>query len=166
MIEIRPLLLDEIPIVQNIARTTWPVTFGDVMPPEQIEYMLNLMYSEESLLSQILDKKHNFLLASEKNVPLGFTSYETNYANKRQIMIHKIYLLPQAQGKGIGTKLIDFISTIGKSIQDTHVRLKVFVHNPNAIGFYEKIGFSKAGIENTDIGNNYIISDYIMLRKI
>jgi diamine N-acetyltransferase len=84
----------------------------------------------------------------------------------KQTMIHKIYLLPQAQGKGIGTRLIDFISEIGKAMQETHVRLKVFVRNPKALGFYEKIGFSNTGIENTDIGNNYVISDYVMLRKI
>jgi diamine N-acetyltransferase len=162
MIVIRPLLLHETTIVQAIAHNTWPKTFGQVIPLAQIDYMLELMYSEESLRNQIQNKQHKFLLAVQDGDPLGFISYELNYKSEVETMIHKLYLLPQSQGKGIGKALIDAVSDISKNNNCSGLRLKVFIHNPKAVGFYQKLGFMVVGTEQTDIGSGYVITDYVM----
>lgn len=80
--------------IQKIAHETWPNTFGHVITAEQINYMLDLIYSEESLKKQMIEKGHNFILAEKDNHTLGFTSYEINYNSEPQLMIHKLYILP------------------------------------------------------------------------
>lgn len=152
--------------IQKIAYATWPVTFGQAIPKEQINYMLQVIYNEESLKKQILEKGHDFILAEKDNQSLGFTSYEINYNSEPQLMIHKLYILPVVQGLGIGTKFLNVLSGIAKQNNNKLLRLKVYFQNTNAIGFYEKYGFKKIGTKKTDIGNNYSILDYVMMKEL
>jgi ribosomal protein S18 acetylase RimI-like enzyme len=166
MVEFRKIELDELYKVRKIAYETWPNTFGQLLPREQIDYMLQLIYNEGALKRQMLEKGHNFIVAEKDNHPLGFTSYEINYISKPQLMIHKLYLLPMAQGLGIGAKFITLLSEIAIQNKNKQLRLKVYFKNTKAIGFYEKYGFRKIGTEMTDIGNNYTILDNVMVKEL
>ena len=166
MVEFKKIEITDWAKIQKIAYETWPNSFGQVIPEEQINYMLQLIYNEESLKEQILEKGHNFILAEKDNQSLGFTSYEINYNSEPQLMIHKLYILPEAQGLGIGSKFINLLSEIAKLNHYKQLRLKVYFENTKAIGFYEKYGFKKNGTETTDIGNNYTILDNIMVKKL
>jgi len=155
----------EVKIIETIARKTWPNTFGEVMPKEQIDYMLDLIYNEKALLEQIT-KGHNFILINYYNQPVGYTSYELNYRNKPQLMIHKIYLLPSSQGLGIGEKTFNHFTQIAVEHQQKVLTLKVFHKNDKAIGFYGKKGFKKVDVETTDIGNGYFILDNVLEKEL
>jgi ribosomal protein S18 acetylase RimI-like enzyme len=166
MVEFKKIEITDWAKIQKIAYETWPNTFVQVIPKEQINYMLQLIYNEESLKNQILEKGHNFILAEKDNQAIGFTSYEINYNSKPQLMIHKLYILPVTQGLGIGTKFLDLLIGIAQQNNNNQLRLKVYFENTKAIGFYEKYGFNKTGTETTDIGNNYSILDDIMVKKL
>ncbi len=166
MVEFKKIEITDVAKIQKIAYETWPTTFGQVIPEEQINYMLQLIYNEESLKKQILEKGHNFILAEKENKSLGFTSYEINYNSEPQLMIHKLYILPETQGLGIGTKFLTLLTEIAQQNNNNQLRLKVYFENTKAIGFYEKYGFNKIGTETTGIGNNYSILDNIMIKKL
>lgn len=166
MIDFRHIGIDELHKIRKIVYETWPNTFGQVMLKEQITYMLELIYNKESLKKQMLEKRHNFILAERDNEAIGFTSYEINYNSNHQLMIHKIYLVPSSQGLGIGSKLLNLLSEIALQNMNNQLRLKVFFQNTKAIQFYEKYGFKKVGTEMIDIGNNYIISDIVMVKQL
>lgn len=151
--------------IAAIARETWPHTFGNLMPEDQIAYMLDLMYSLSALHQQMAEG-HHFLMIHHKNNPVGYTSYELNYKDKPQLMVHKVYLLPSSQGSGIGKKTFGHLMEIAKENEQNSLRLKVFHKNTQAIGFYEKKGFAHMGTEKTDIGHGYTILDHIMVKKL
>jgi ribosomal protein S18 acetylase RimI-like enzyme len=75
--------------------------------------------------------------------------------------IHKRYVLPTAQGTGVGKKLIEYISTIALQNRNQILSLNVFRKNP-AIEFYERIGFKKVKEINIDVGNGFTMNDYVM----
>lgn len=152
--------------IQKIAYETWPDTFGQIISKEQLDYMLDLIYSEDSLVDEMINIGHDFILAEENNHSLGFTSYEIFFNWKPQLMIHKIYILPSSQGLGIGTKFLDLLSAIAIQNNNKQLRLKVYFKNYKAINFYEKYGFKNIGSEITDIGNNYAILDNIMIKEL
>ena len=153
----------DVKLIEEIARNTWPNTFGKVMQKEQIEYMLNLIYNKSALIQQMTNG-HNFIIIKYNNLPIGYTSYELNYKKKNQLIIHKIYLLPSSQGLGIGKSTFEYLTQIAKENNQSTLTLKVFYKN--AIGFYEKKGFKSIGTETTDIGMNYIILDRVMSKNI
>jgi diamine N-acetyltransferase len=166
MIRLKLATPEDWPAIQKIAYNTWPHTFGAVMSKEQIDYMLELIYNEQSLKEQMVEKNHQFLLALKDETPLGFTSYELNYRKEPQLMVHKIYLLPEAQGLGIGTKVFDYLNEVAKTHNQKRLRLKVFYKNDKAEAFYKKYGFANAGTESTGIGRGYIILDNVMEKQI
>jgi ribosomal protein S18 acetylase RimI-like enzyme len=166
MLEFKKARINDLLKIQRIAYETWPITFGQVITNEQINYMLELIYNEASLKRQMIEKEHNFILAEKGNQSLGFASYEINYNSEPQLMIHKLYILPFTQGLGIGTKFLNLLSDIALQNNNKQLRLKVYFKNTKAIGFYEKYGFQKIGTETTNLGNNYNVLDNIMVKEL
>lgn len=165
MIEITNATANDYRIIQQIAQETWPVTYGTILSSEQIDYMFDMMYSLEVLEEQVNLERHHFILAKEDDIYLGFASYELNYQNTVKTKIHKIYLLPKSQRKGIGSLLISEIVKEAKKNNNTSLSLNVNRYN-KAFYFYQKIGFVKVGEEDINIGNDYIMEDYIMEKTI
>lgn len=151
--------------IQAIAHETWYPTFGDILSKDQIKYMLEMMYSIDSITEQVAQKGHVFLLAKEGENCLGYAAYETNYKGTNKTKVHKIYILPTAQGKGVGKSLFNEIEKIAKANGNDNLSLNVNRQN-KAVDFYEKIGFEKIGIEDIDIGNGFLMEDFIMDKKI
>ena len=162
MIEIRKAFAEELPIVREIAYQTWPDTFAGILSPPQIEYMLKLMYDLKTLESQLLEKGQVFLLVEEEGEFLGFAAYELNYSEGVKAKLHKIYVLPSAQGKGLGKKLIIEVSDQAKAKGQKSLLLNVNKFNQPAIDFYGYLGFKEAFREVIDIGNGYVMDDVVM----
>jgi len=163
MIEIRLATASDIPLIQCIAEETWPVTFGEILSSEQIRYMLDWMYSSEMLQKHLTEEGHVFLLAwdSQQDRAVGFAGIQ--HAVKGQLTkIHKLYILPNQQGKGVGTKLIKSIQEMACAAQDEALYLNVNKYNIQAIKFYEYIGFKEIAQEVIDIGNGYVMDDFVL----
>jgi ribosomal protein S18 acetylase RimI-like enzyme len=159
--KIRPLAKEYLSKVQSIAHRTWPTTFANILSAEQIDYMLNWMYSLEMLESQ-LEKGHTFLLAEEEGKELGFAGLELNYSEGPKAKLHKIYLLPEAQGKGAGKALILEVAERARKSGQKSLLLNVNKYNQKAIEFYNRIGFQEIYKEVIDIGNGYMMDDVVM----
>lgn len=158
---IRKIAIQELSKVQSIAHRTWPSTFANILSHEQIEYMLNWMYSLEMLESQF-EKDHTFLLADLNGEELGFAGFELNVTEGPKAKLHKIYLLPTAQGMGMGKALIFEVTERAKAAGQKSLLLNVNKYNQKAIDFYIKIGFQEIYEEVIDIGNGYIMDDVVM----
>jgi GNAT superfamily N-acetyltransferase len=165
MIIIKEASIEDLNTVQEIAYKSWPDTYSTILSQDQIDYMLNLWYTSEVLIDNMTHKKHFFLLALDGDICLGFASYEHNYLNKNSTRLHKIYLLPEAQGKGVGKLLIDTVENLAKIHQSDFISLNVNKFN-KACSFYQKIGFEIVDEYDTEIGNGYLMEDYIMQKKV
>lgn len=165
MIEIIEAKVEQLDIVQDIAQKTWPIAYKDVISSSQIEYMLEMMYSNSALKEQLEVKKHHFILAKKEKEFLGFASYEFDCNSVGKTKIHKLYVLPETQGCGIGVKLVNFLSEKAKENHQSAIFLNVNKYNP-AQNFYKKIGFVVAYEEVIDIGNNFIMDDFVMEKEI
>jgi len=164
MIKILDAGLDDIKTIQEITNITWPITYGEILSKEQLDYMLGLFYSEEALAKQIENKEQLFYLISDSESIIGFIGIEHNYKNEAITKIHKIYLLPETQGKGIGKKVFDEIQNMALENNSKGLLLNVNRFN-TALGFYKKIGFEVAEEINIEIGNGYLMEDYVMKKK-
>lgn len=165
MITIEKASTEDIKTVQAIAKETWAVTFVEILSQSQIGYMLEMMYSTEAIIKQMTEQNHVFFLASEGDKSVGYLSVEANYKGQSKTKIHKIYILPSAQGKGIGKLLIEKATQVAKEHQNQALSLNVNRNNI-AVKFYETVGFTIVGQENIDIGNGFLMEDYIMDKQL
>jgi len=147
--------------IRNIAYKTWPETYGKILGLEQLAYMLDRLYTTSALQQTITEKNHQYLLIKENDQYLGFASYQHDYLGLNVTRLHKLYLLPETQGRGAGKLLIDAIETMARNNHSEKVSLNVNRFN-NALSFYQKSGYSIVGEEDIDIGNGYLMEDYKM----
>lgn len=152
-------------IIREIAYTTWPVAYGSFISKTQLDYMLEKFYSDATLTENFTYKNHHFLLAKENQSCLGFASYEPDYLGEKIVRLHKIYLLPEAQGKGVGKLLISEIEKIANQLNHHGISLNVNRYN-KAFDFYTKIGFECIGEEDIELDFGYLMEDFKMLKKL
>lgn len=95
-----------IPVIRSISSRVWPETFSPILSPEQIRYMMEMMYSTESLARQMTEPGLRYFLARHEGEYVGYLSTQTDYRGTNRTKIHKIYVLPETQGCGCGKFLI------------------------------------------------------------
>lgn len=155
--------ITDIPLIQELTFKIWPQTYAAIISKEQIEYMLDMMYSEPSLIKQ-LSEGCVYILIYENKKAVGFASYQQ--VDAKIFKLDKIYILKSQQGKGIGKFVIDYILDTLKNKGGHSLRLQMNRQNKNAKLFYDSIGFEIIDEANFDIGNGYFMNDYIMEKKI
>ena len=159
-LSIRFATQQDLSLVEQLAQQIWPVTYKDILSPDQLAYMMNLIYSPAALERQFTQEKQHFLIAELDSNPVGFASF-SRQENPGVYKLHKIYVHPSTQGKGLGKSIIDFITQYLKNEKATTLLLNVNRYN-KAKSFYEKLGFTVIGEEDIDIGSNYFMNDYVM----
>ena len=165
MITVLPATATDFAPIRSIAHATWPRAYGELLSKAQLDYMLGAFYNDTALKESVSQKRHHFVLANEGNQTLGFASFEWNYDQQKQTKIHKIYILPSAQGKGVGKALIDYIATEARKQGSLTLCLNVNRFN-KAITFYEKMGFSIISEVNIELEYGYLMEDYVMERPV
>ena len=159
--EIKKATVADVEIIQELAEAIWPVCYGEIVSPEQLRYMLDLIYTPAALKAQ-MEKGHQFIIAYEAETPIGFASYSAKSNEEpTTFRLHKIYVLTSLQTKGIGSALLEYVTTQSKNAGATLLELNVNKYNP-AKTFYEKKGFQILREEVIDIGNGYVMDDYVM----
>jgi ribosomal protein S18 acetylase RimI-like enzyme len=160
---IRHAQKNELHFIRNIAFETWPIAYKKILSNKQLTYMLNKFYDLDVLTSQQEQKNHQFILAfNESENEMGFACYSKEIDHPSTYQLHKLYILPNQQGKNVGSKLLDFVVTeIKKTENKSVIQLNVNRQN-NAINFYLKKGFAIIHEEDNDIGEGYFMNDYVM----
>lgn len=163
---LRTATLTDRALIRSISERTWPSTYGHIISQEQIDFMLDWMYSDESLEKQI-DSGCVFYIASIKKEneqwdDVGFCSVgpeETESSKSHKL--NKLYVLPAAQGTGTGKALLVKAIEFAKAAGSSSIFLQVNKHN-DAYSFYLKQGFIKEAEFKFDIGNGFYMDDYVM----
>lgn len=151
---------EHISIIIDLTKKIWPVAYGEILSKAQLEYMIDKFYNETAL-RELIQKGHVFYLAQDdKDNYVGFVSYEIN-SEPNKTKIHKIYVLPQTQGTGLGRLFFELVKEKAIENHQCAIFLNVNKYN-NAIHFYTKLGFTKVKDEVIDIGNGYVMDDYVM----
>jgi ribosomal protein S18 acetylase RimI-like enzyme len=160
IVEIRPGTLEDRALIRSISERTWPSTYGHIISQEQIDFMLDWMYSDESLATQF-EKGHQFFIAQLNGSDIGFCSVSKSDDGHGDHKLNKLYILPNIQKSGAGTALLNKAIEIAKAAGSTSLFLQVNKHN-NAYEFYLKKGFIKESEFKFDIGNGFYMDDYVM----
>lgn len=152
----------DIRMIQDLARRSWESAYAGIISNEQINYMLEKMYSEEEISAHLKNPDyHYFLIFDEDNHSYeGFMGYENGY-EEFTTKLHRIYLVPESKGKGFGKGALDFLKEKLSETNDKRIILNVNKEN-NAKKFYESQGFTVYDEVVLDIGDGFVMDDYLM----
>lgn len=69
---IRIATTKDIPLIRQMAEQVFPKTYRHIITSEQCDYMMDMMYSEASLLRQMTKEGHVYQLLSVDGEPAGY----------------------------------------------------------------------------------------------
>lgn len=165
MIVIYQANIEDIPAIQKIAETTWWPTYEAIVGAEQVRYMLDRFYSAATMGRQIAGKEQTYIILVEDDIPLGFAAYSPRTEDPDIYKLHKLYCLPETQGKGYGKMLLQHVEQAVKDAGKHILELNVNRHN-NALSFYKKMGFSIAYDEDIEIGGGFFMNDHVLRKQL
>lgn len=160
MIKIADAFENDIPAIIQIAEKTWWPTYSSILSPDQIRYMLETLYSHEVLRQTMICESQKFLVLHADKGPQGFASFGARSEDHNIYKLHKIYVIPENQGKGYGKMLIEEVKNRIRKKNVYTLDLNVNRFNP-ARTFYEKMGFKVLREEDIPIGK-YWMNDFVM----
>jgi ribosomal protein S18 acetylase RimI-like enzyme len=145
--------------IRTVVHEVWPIAYREMITSEQIQYMLEWMYSDESLHKQVAEEGCVFLVYEEDNMVQGFASF-SEVANML-FKLHKLYVYTTLHGKGIGKALLDEVKKRAANLGGKAIELQVNKKNI-AQHFYSKHGFTIDRELVLDIGEGFVMDDFVM----
>lgn len=154
---------NKIPILANLAHEIWNEYWTIILTQGQIDYMVEKFQSENAIKKQLKNDNYRYFFIKDKMENIGYIGLQdkTEY-----LFLSKLYLKKNFRHKGFGTKAFNFITQFAKENNFEKIILTVNKNNKNTIEAYKKWGFDIINSVVTDIGNNYVMDDYIMEYKI
>jgi ribosomal protein S18 acetylase RimI-like enzyme len=147
--------------IADLAKLIWNQHYISIIGQDQVNYMLEKIYNYKSLLNQLNELNHLFFLITQSGKEIGFVSI--NSSNEEDFFIHKFYVDQDCANTGIGTQILSQLESI---FLPKTISLTVNRKNFKSINFYFKNNFKIKSVEDFDIGNGYVMNDFVMYKTL
>jgi diamine N-acetyltransferase len=160
----RPATIADIPVLRDLGQRIWRACYLSIISREQIEFMLEWMYSEEQIAAEMERGVTWEVIEREGETAAGFLSFHLE--NDGRVKLNKLYVLPELQGGGVGTRALEHVMRRARELGGRAVWMQVNKRNHRAVGVYQKAGFRIAQEAVFDIGHGFIMDDYLMEKEV
>lgn len=144
--------------VYAVAEAIWEQHYTPIIGKEQVEYMVEKFLSPDAIVEQI-NSGYEYFLFSYDYTFAGFAAIEER---GEELFLSKLYVDEEFRGKGIGKYMFQKFVEIAKMRNLKKIWLTCNRNNVNSLAFYEHIGLKKVREEVTDIGNGFVMDDFIL----
>lgn len=138
MATIRPAARDDIEAIVAVGRQTWPVTYA-FAGADYVAHGLDTWWSAEATERSLMTT--TVLVADTGTEVVGVGNIDLRGEHP---IIWKLYVLPGAQGLGVGSALVRALIEVAG---ERPVRLEYTDGNGRAAAFYASHGFAEIGRE-------------------
>lgn len=163
-VTISPLDENEIDILIPLAYRIWHAHYPGIITSQQIDYMLERGYTRQVIMDEIANQGVIWLAIRTGAAMIGFASVGPYPPDRMKL--HKLYLLPEYHGTGIGARALAEVERIARDNAASTLVLNVNRHNSKAIRAYERAGWRVAEEVVVDIGNGYVMDDFVMAKQL
>ncbi len=163
---IRPAVREDIELIHTLAEESFRNTYKDIVEPAQLDYMMDMMYSIQSLNEQF-DSGHLYYIMYNREGELGYGSIEPH--GNKTYHLQKIYLRNSAKRQGYGAALFGhLLREIKRLCGGESCCVELNVHKDNvARGFYQRQGMKLRMAGEFKIkGTNYVRPDLILYKDL
>lgn len=147
---------EEIQLTAQLAFEIWNQHFVPIIGQQQVDYMLAHFQSTEAMTQQIANGMRYRIVCCDGK-PVGYCAYQLE---AERTFLSKLYIKQAYRGQGLSTALLQEV--IRDSVGKRAVYLTVNRHNDQTIAIYRHIGFSVVEEKVKDIGDGFVMDDYIM----
>lgn len=149
---------EQIQTVAALADEIWHQHYATILSPNQIDYMVALYQSPKALTEQ-LQSGYRYLLANVDGKDCGFCGFHREEENGK-MFISKIYIEQEYRHRGIAKSFVQQVIDQSKGLKSVYLTVNKF--NTGSIAAYQHLGFVTVDAIVSDIGNGYVMDDYVM----
>ncbi len=150
--------------VAELAEKIWHEFFPVILSEEQIDYMVEKFQSYEAMKEQVANQDYCYFSVSDNDGLCGYIAVKPEKDSR--FFLSKLYLINDRRGKGIASEMLNRVFAEAEKAGKTSVYLTVNKYNNHAVSVYGKKGFEIIDSVVTDIGNGFVMDDYIMEYKL
>ena len=166
MIIIRMATNQDAELIADISRRTFYDSFEKENTKEDMDKFMNEQFTRDALMKEVGEERNIFLLAYDKDEPVGYARMRENnippeLGTDHAIEIARIYAVQSSIGKGVGSALMQKCIDTARQRNFGIVWLGVWEHNKRAIDFYTQWGFEKFSDHDFILGND-VQKDWLM----
>ncbi|MCR5120835.1 MAG: GNAT family N-acetyltransferase [Ruminococcus sp.] len=160
---------EELEALSRLADEIWHECYADIITDKQIDYMIDKYQSAAAMKAQIEDEGYHYFVLEIDGVPSGYFGLQKLgdtgdiYAADgiRTMFLSKFYLRRELRGKGFGSQMFREIKRFTRKNGCELIKLTVNRNNVHAINVYKHIGMRVIDEKVTDIGEGFVMDDYI-----
>lgn len=149
-------------IISELARTIWTNHYTPIIGEPQVAYMLDKYQSVSAIQDQI-EKGTRYYLILFHDTHVGYFCFNIN---ENHLFLSKLYVLKSARGNRLGRAALSFIEAQAKEFGLKKIKLTVNKYNTTSIKVYQKMGFINIEAIVQNIGNGYVMDDYVLEKNI
>lgn len=160
-LSLTPLTPSDYETVAKLGDTIWRAHYSRLISLAQIEYMLAGRYVPEKLAAYVNAADRWLHILHLGNKPIGYCSHAFT-SNPEEMKLEQLYLLPELHGRGLGWHMLFHVEQATLKQGRNLLMLTVNKGNDTSIAFYRRAGFGVRESVVFDIGNGYVMDDYVM----
>ncbi len=151
---------DEIAAVVRLAQLIWREHYESIVGQTQVDYMLGKFQSADAIRDQ-LDHDFEYYRIVEDGVDAGYVAIVPT-VEPDVLMLSKIYVAKSFRGRGLGAQALALVESRCRELGRRVLRLTVNRDNSTSIEWYESKGFVNVRPLVQDIGNGFVMDDFVM----
>lgn len=150
----------ELEAIESIAKEIWKEHYIPIIGIDAVNYMLDKYQSAEAIANQIQEGTEYYKIIFKA----ALTGYFSVVQKENSLFLSKLYVAKEMRGKGLARKAMEYITSIAHKKGCNTISLTVNKDNTVAIKTYEKFGFKNIKSQIIDIGNGFVMDDYVMVK--
>lgn len=149
---------EEISQLELLAHEIWNQHFVPIIGQGQVDYMLKKFQSFEPIRRQISEGMNYYMLTADSE-NIGYCGFKKD---GERVFLSKLYLKIDFRGRGLSKLMLDRVKQYASDNRLYAAYLTVNKHNDETIAVYKHLGFNVVDSVVSDIGNGFVMDDYIM----
>ena len=147
----------------GLADIIWHEHFTPIIGEAQVAYMLDNFQSEHALSDMLQNQNYRYFFFEANGKKIGYIGIQPR---ENILFLSKIYLLKEHRGKGYARIGINFLTQLCQKEGYEKIQLTCNRHNLNSVAAYQKMGFVSVYEQDADIGNCFVINDYLIEKTV
>lgn len=153
-----PVRAQEIETLSKTATQIVKQHFDPIIGAAQNNYMIAKFQTPAAIQEQI-QQGYQYYWVQVDHENAGFLAF---YPRDGKLYLSKFYLAEAFRGRHLARPMLEFVVGEAKKAQLSTIFLNVNRNNVQAITAYEHLGFGIVCEEQNDIGNGFVMDDYVL----
>lgn len=150
----------------RIAERVWHLTYDELLPAGQVDYMVDKFQSDHAVKEQMARQGYRYYLVRCAGEAAGYVGFAPRYEGREEMFLSKVYLLPEYRGRGGVRAAFALVEGQAREEGLPAIRLTVNKGNRHAVEVYRHYGFEIVDKVESDIGQGYVMDDFIMVKQL